>query len=465
MIAAPSYAPPAMRDAGPTPLLKLSFYCFCLFNLAYYSRFFEWQFAFLHVPLVTSCIALLGASMEGRLLATVQSKIGACMAILTALYAVNVPLSTWKGESFRIFTENWLKAVVAFLIAGGLIVTFSQCRSALNSIGWGAAIASLLANFTGTAEEGRLVTGRGTLGNPNELAFVLLLGLPFVWLMVTDRQASKLKRLLALAMTGSMCYALLRTGSRAGFIGVCLLIFMQFLRASIIGKVGIALGAVILGTWLFVAFPKAMERYKTMFSGADVIAEAQNQREALDIASAIESTQARRRLLMNSLSVTKEHPFLGVGLGAFGSYMASVEKEVGINPHYQGTHNTYTQVSSEAGVPALLCFLGVIIFSFQGLRKLYKRARRSHAPAAEQIANVCFALIATLTAYSVCVFFDYVAYDATLPVLAGFAVALASAGSDALDAAEKAPEVLAQQPDPWAPEFNARRRYPVRPAV
>jgi O-antigen ligase len=465
MTAAPSYTPPALQDSEPTPLLKLSFYCFCLFNLAYYSRFFEWKFAFLHVPLVTSCIALLGASMEGRLVATVQSKIGACMAALTVLYALNVPLSTWRGESFRIFTENWLKAVVAFLIAGALIATFAQCRVALNSIGWGAAIASLLANFTGTSQEGRLVAGTGTLGNANELAFILLLGLPLVWLMVTDSQAPKPKRLLALAMTVSMVYALLRTGSRAGFIGVCLLVFLQFLRASLPAKAAIVLGAAILGTWLFLSFPKVMERYKTMFSGADVIAEARNRQEAMEIGSAIESAQTRRKLLTNSLWVTKQRPFLGVGLGAFGSYMASAEKEEGINPHYQGTHNSYTQVSSEAGVPALLCFLGVIVFSFQGLRKLYKRARRSPAPAAKQIANVSFALIATLTAYSVCVFFDYAAYDATLPVLAGFAVALAAAGNSALDTAEKTPQVLVRQPDPWAPEFNARRRYPVRPAV
>ncbi len=462
MIASPTYVKPAPDDAELTPLLKVSFYCFCLFNLAYYSRFFEWKLIYLHVPLITSCIAILGASLEGKLLATVGSKIGACMAALTAIYAVNVPFSTWRGESFEVFTQLWLKAVMAFLIAGALVVTFKQCRTALYSIGWGAAIASLLANLNGRASGGRLVVGRGTLGNANELAFILLLGLPFMWLMVGDKEAAKPKRLLALGMICSMGYALLLTGSRAGFVGFCILCVMLFLHAPAFGKVALVVSAAALAALLLICFPKVIERYKTMFTGSQVIAEAQTSTEAVEIDSAIESTEARRRLLMNSLKVTAEHPLMGVGLGAFGSYMASEERAAGLNPHYQGTHNTYTQVSSEAGIPALLCFVGIILFSFQGLRRVYKRARRSPTKIGNQVASVCFALIATLTAYAVCVFFDFVAYDATLPVLAGFAVALTSAGARALDAAERIQAPLAAPP---TPVFPIRRRYPLQPAI
>ena len=66
MIATPTYALPAPQEIEPAPLLKFSFYCFCIFNLAYYSRFFEWQLWYLHVPLVTSSIALLGACRKLR---------------------------------------------------------------------------------------------------------------------------------------------------------------------------------------------------------------------------------------------------------------------------------------------------------------------------------------------------------------------------------------------------------------
>ncbi len=455
MIAAPNYTQPAPHDGEVTPLMKISFYCFCLFNLAYYSRFFEWKLIFLHVPLVTSSIALLGAALEGRLLATVRSRIGACMAFLTVIYAINVPFSTWRGESFQVFTQQWLKAVMAFLIAGALVVTFKQARTALNSIGWGAAIAALLAITNGQASAGRLVVGRGTLGNANELAFILLLGLPFMWLMVMDKGGAIVKRILALGMTCGMGYTLLRTGSRAGFIGFCLLCLMLFLHASPVGKLALSMCALALGMLLFSSFPKMIERYKTMFDASDAMADALTYTEAREIDSAIESAAARRRLLVNSLQVSADHPFKGVGLGAFGSYMAAQERAQGLNPHYQGTHNTYTQISSEAGIPALICFLGIIAFSFQGLLRVYKRAKRSPAATGRQVANVSFALISTLTAYSVCVFFDFVAYDATLPVLAGFAVALTHAGTKALDDAERSQVAPIDIPQPV---FPVRRR-------
>jgi O-antigen ligase len=188
-----------------------------------------------------------------------------------------------------------------------------------------------------------------------------------------------------------------------------------------------------------------VERYKTMFLGSDAVSEAKTAMEAGEIDSAVSSAASRRKLLMNSIKVTEEHPLTGVGLGAFGSYMATIEMAQGLNAHFQGTHNTYTQVSSEAGVPALLCFLGIIVFSFLGLRRVYKRARRSPTKVGRQVSNVTFALLATLTAYSVCVFFDYVAYDATLPLLAGFATALADAAGSALNAAERNEVALSDQ--------------------
>ena len=424
------------HEADPTPMLKLGFYSFCIFNLAYYSRFFEWKLAFLHIPLITSSIALLGAAMDGRFLLTFRTKIGICIAGLTVIYAINIPFSSWRGRSFEVFTGEWIKSLIAFMLAGALIVTFQQCRRALNSIGWGVAIASLLAIYLGRSQSGRLQLGSGTLSNPNELAFILLLGLPFLWLMASDRDGPKLKRLLAFCMTLIAVYALMRTVSRAGLLGLCVLFLLMFLRASVIGKLMIAMGVAAFGLFVVSFFPSVMVRYTTMFVGADAISQARSAREASDLGAAVGSSDARRKLLVNSLKVTAEHPLLGVGIGAFGAYMAEKERADGITPRYQGTHNTYTEVSSEAGVPALILFLCMIVFVFQGLLKVYKRAKKSPTKAGRQVASVSYALTSTLMAYSVCVFFDYVAYSATLPLLAGFAIALGYAGRNALEVAE-----------------------------
>jgi len=457
MIATPTYAMPAPPEIEPAPLLKFSFYCFCIFNLAYYSRFFEWQLWYLHVPLVTSSIALLGAAMEGKLLSTLGTKIGMCMAALTALYAINVPLSSWKAGSFQIFTQSWLKSITAFLIAGALVTTVRHCRTSLNSIGFGAGMGAVLVVWKGHIVGGRLVMGAGTFGNSNEIAFDVLLGLPFLTLILVDGNSGKLKRLLAFCLIGASVVALLRSGSRAGLIGFVVLCFLLFLRTSVAGKAAMAFVAMVFVMLVMTVFPNSLkERYLSIVLGSDVKEMAVNNAEARQLDEAVSSSAARRRLMMNAIKVSASHPLFGVGIGQFGTYMSGVEKLEGLHSGWQGTHNTYLQISSEAGTPALVVFLIMIWLSFKGLRSLYKRADLIAVPESREVANMAFALNASLVAYAVCVFFDYVAYAATLPVLAGFTVALVQAGKTSLDALEGRKNA--------APQVQLVNLAPVNPA-
>jgi O-antigen ligase len=459
MTATPTYALPAPQEIEPAPLLKFSFYCFCVFNLAYYSRFFEWQLWYLHVPLITSSIALLGAAMDGKLLSTVASKIGMCMAALTALYAINVPLSSWKAGSFQTFTQDWLKSLTVFLIAGALVTNVRQCRTALNTIGFGAGMGALLVNWKGQIIDGRLVMGRGTFGNSNEIAFDVLLGLPFLTLILLDGKSGKLKRLLAFCLIGNSVFTLLRTGSRAGIIGFAVLCFLLFLRTSIAGKAGMVFVAMLFVASVITIFPNSLkERYLSIVLGSDARGMAQNNAEARELDEAVGSSAARRRLVMDAIKVSISHPIFGVGIGQFGSYMTGVERLEGRHSGWQGTHNTYLQISSEAGTPALILFLSIIWLSFRNLRRLYKRADLIATPESREIASMAFSLNASLVAYAICVFFDYVAYSATLPVLAGFTIALVQVGKTSLDAVERRKNVAAQiQLVNLAPVNQARR--------
>jgi len=470
MIATSTYALPTLPDVEPAPLLKFSFYCFCIFNLAYYSRFFEWQLWYLHVPLITSSIALLGAAMEGRLLSTLGSKIGICMAALTALYAINIPLSSWKAGSFQTFTQDWLKSVTAFLIAGALVTNVRHCRTALNSIGFGSGMGAVLVNWKGHIADGRLVMGRGSFANSNEIAFDILLGLPFLTLIVLDGKSGKLKRLLAFCLIGNSVFTLLRTGSRTGLIGFAVLCFLLFLRTSIAGKAAMAFVAIVFLMSVMTVFPNSLkQRYLSIILGSDVKEQAQTNAEARQLDEAVSSSAARRQLIVNAIKVSISHPIFGVGIGQFGTYMSGVERLEGRQSGWQGTHNTYLQISSEAGVPALLLFLTMMWLSFKSLRRLYKRADLIATPTPEsrEIANVAYALDASLVAYAVCVFFDYVAYSATLPVLAGFAIALVQVGKTSLDALERennaAPQIQLINLIPVNPARRWVRPAPVRP--
>jgi O-antigen ligase len=252
-----------------------------------------------------------------------------------------------------------------------------------------------------------------------------------------DRDRGKLKRLMAFCLIGASVVALLRSGSRAGLIGFVVLCFLLFLRTSVAGKAAMAFVAMVFVMLVMTVFPNSLkERYLSIVLGSDVKEMAVNNAEARQLDEAVSSSAARRRLMMNAITVSFSHPLFGVGIGQFGTYMSGVEKLEGLHSGWQGTHNTYLQISSEAGTPALIVFLIMIWLSFKGLRGLYKRADLIAAPETREVANMAFALNASLVAYTVCVFFDYVAYAATLPVLAGFTIALVQAGKTSLDALE-----------------------------
>jgi len=468
MTAAPSYAPAIPQETEPPPLMKFAFLCFCIFNVANYSRIFEWQLVWLHVPLITSSIALLGAAMEGRLLRAFSTRIGMCMAALTALYAVNIVFSSWRGGSVGVFTGEWLKSLLVFSIATALIFTFRQCCSAINSIGWGTGIASLLVIFTGGMIQGRLSVGaRGaTFGNANAIALDMLLGLPCLWLMIKDSNSGKLKKLIAPCLMASSVYALLQTGSRAGLIGFVVLVLLLFVRASAGGKIVMIVAGILAVACAVTILPSSVKlRYLSIFSGSEAGELAQQ--EGANIGGAVESAEGRRIILLRSLELSLKHPIFGVGIGQFASFEAKTAINGGSRAAWLGTHNTYTQVSSEAGLPALILFLSIILLSFKGLRALSKRARRIAAQGKQvrDVSNVAFALTATLTAYAICVFFDFVAYGTILPTLAAFTIALTRCGNLELDRLEQA---AVPQPDrrialPTAPYAGWAR--PMRPAV
>ncbi len=456
MTASHAFAPSLPQETQPPPLLKFSFICFCIFNLANFSRVFELKFAFLHIPLIMGALALMGAAMEGRLAAVFGTKIGMCMTVLTVLYAINVPLSSWRGGSMAVFVGEWLKTFTMFAISGALIFNLRQCRTALYSIGFGSGIAGVIVNVLGQQVGGRLSMGRGTLGNSNEIAFDLLLGLPFLWLVMKDSGSGTFKKLLAAPLIVSGVIGILRTGSRAGLIGFAMMGLLFFLRSSFFGKMVMAFCVIALALAALAFLPSNLKlRYASTFAGSDSDAAMQAAINGGD-ESAVLSAAGRRQLLINSLKVTMDHPLFGCGIGEFGPYMAGLESAAGLHAGWQGTHNTYTQISSEAGIPALITFVCMIFFSITGVRGLAKRAKARLRPGVQlpDIIDVAFALTAALVAYAVCVCFDYVAYSATLPVLAALAIALMRCGNLELDRLDREPV-----PEPASQVINV---YPVR---
>jgi O-antigen ligase len=108
-------------------------------------------------------------------------------------------------------------------------------------------------------------------------------------------------------------------------------------------------------------------------------------------ASAITSTDARIQLLRKSVKYTFQHPLFGVGPGMFVVAEDEDAKAAGFrHGNWQGTHNSYTEVSSELGIPAFIFYLLVIFLSLKTTSRIYRKTRDD--PRVQDIANIAICL-------------------------------------------------------------------------
>jgi O-antigen ligase len=117
-------------------------------------------------------------------------------------------------------------------------------------------------------------------------------------------------------------------------------------------------------------------------------------------------------VLKRSIWVALRYPLFGVGLGNF--HHKSVQE--------LGTHNAYTQVASEMGIPAMIAYIIFLVHPLRKLRmierELFERNENS------RFYYLSIGLQASLVGYMVASFFAAVAYQWYIYYLVAYAIAL-----------------------------------------
>ena len=113
----------------------------------------------------------------------------------------------------------------------------------------------------------------------------------------------------------------------------------------------------------------ALDRYKTIFLSGDTVYYANTTEK-----SAALSTLSRKELFLSSVRLTFHHPLLGVGPGMFQIADAKDSEERKHPASWHQTHNTYSQISSEDGLPALFFYGAAMFFCFKATRVVRKGA-------------------------------------------------------------------------------------------
>ncbi|HTS75804.1 MAG TPA: O-antigen ligase family protein [Bryobacteraceae bacterium] len=401
------------------------FYSLLFFLFLLYSRVCDLFLPWLHIPLASSTISAIMAILSGGLLAALNLRVSKFLLLYTVWLTITIPFSVWRGGSFQVVTSDWYRAVLAYFLVVVLVQTLDEVTRAIRVVTYALGVLAFLAMAFGKQTDGRLLMPVGYFSNPNELGMAMLAGVFLWWAMSRDASRSMALRAFAAVLIPVMVWILLRTGSRSGLLSVAFCAPFLLREYSPAGRIKILIGGALLAVIAAMALPGLLlERFGTFFSAQEKGATAA---EAAQDERTIGSSEQRMYLLRTSLMMTVENPIFGVGPGNFAVVDASQSEERHEHPGWAGTHNTYTQISSEAGVPALVFFVAALVIAWRGLARARRLNRAANHPRKRQMDMACAGLQLTVALFAFQFLFIHMAYSAVYPAIAGLSVALVRA--------------------------------------
>jgi len=268
--------------------------------------------------------------------------------------------------------------------------------------------------YGGPDESGRFsIQGSFFLSNANELGLQLLLNITFLMFGVFVKGAV-VRKLLCFAGISASAYYMLKTGSRGEFLAFLIIAFTTLLFSR--RKLMFALVSIpVIGVSLFMIPKNTLHRLTYIVTGEDAV--VSNMADQ----SSLESQMQREHLLLQSIAYSFQYPLFGVGAGQFAVKVAGDTEKKGEHPQWLGTHNSYTQVSSEAGLPAFVCYTLAIIACIRMNYVLFKRT--AARPELREYNAIAFCMFLCSIAYAFSTFFFHIAYSSYFPIIGGISVA------------------------------------------
>ncbi len=338
----------SFRLADPT---KSAFFWLSGFFVVYCARPEDWVPGLKYLPLakITAILAMWGLyNAMGRTKRTVKDlpKEARILLIMIGLLYVGAFLSPiWIGGALN-RTIDFSKIGIAWVLVFLLITSFDRLRRIIFVQTFSVVVVCAIAIVKGhnlPRLEGVL---GGIYGNPNDLAFAIVLTLPFVLaFMVTSR--NPVVKVFWLCGMLVMLVAIFMTASRAGFIDLVISGSVTLYFFAIKGKRFYLLAATVLvGVVVMGAFGgKLYDRFEALEGGSSTVR------------SAYGSYEDRMYLMSRAVDAIEHYPILGVGVHDFATYSLI----------WHDVHMTYLQICAEGGIPVLILFL---MFFWRGFKNL-----------------------------------------------------------------------------------------------
>jgi O-antigen ligase len=332
---------------------SVAFFWLATFYFVYCARPEDWIPGLRHLPLakisgVFAVLALLfSVGRTKRAFRDLPREATYLLVMIGLLFPSALLSPVWKGGAFA-YSLEFSKVYIIWILTFLLVTDFAKLRRIIFIQAGSVAVISVVSVFIGRSHprlEGAL---GGIYSNPNDLAFAIVLSLPFCLAFMLSARGLVRKLGWGVSIL-TMFTALFLTASRGGFItlliggAVCLWhfgvkgrrIYLIFLTAIIGVVLWISAGSILI------------QRFVAIEGGPNVY-------------GAYGSYEQRRQLIDLALRGMAQHPIFGVGVHNFANY-SGLWREV---------HMTYLQIGVEAGLPVMVLYLLFIWRGFVNLKRL-----------------------------------------------------------------------------------------------
>ena len=360
--------------------------------------------------------------VNGRLMESLNLSVGKMWIFFAAWLVLDVPTSLWRGGSLTVLWGYLPRSLMLYFFIMSFVATLSENRRLMNINIFASFLLVLNCMAFGSMKSGRLeIPDSLFFENANDLGLALLLGVcQTAYLFFRPGMRTKL---WGGAVALSSLFYLMKTGSRGCFGALLLtgcvgfLLSRQKLLFGFLGTLGLIAA--------LIATPGDLRNRLTSLVSDPASAAFSTEDELSSYGSQVQ----RELLLRQSLDLTVQHPVFGVGPGQFAVAVFEDSKREGKKANWLGTHNSYTQASSECGLPALFAYVGIILWTLKTSWKIHRWS--VDRPGMDAIAWLSYSLLLGTIAYASGTFFFHVAYTSFLPILSGSVAALSSVARSA----------------------------------
>ena len=424
----------AAQEENPSAIHWLGMWGLCFYSVSWLAVEFSIR-AFggnPHLAMI-DLIGMFGAFLiTGGVFRSLRDKVGRIWWGFLIWLLVCIPFSTWRTGSILMLTDYIPRSHMLLFFLSAFLLNLKQCRifmlfSALSS--YCLLLWCYLHGVMDPASGRLMIPGSLFYANANDLGSQLVISLGSLLYLCTQR--SLFFRVCGLIGFPITLLYLLKTGSRGSAVACVAFAAVAFFYSRGMAKIIVIAGVVATLAVAVVIIPSsALSRLALVFLHPEEEVRSEqdySQQQIHDIGSQI----ARWQLLKLSVWYTVTNPVFGVGPGVFVERVAGDDAKKSQRSGWVGTHNSYTQVSSESGLPGAFCYIAVLWLTLRTARRLLAQSR-DH-PALSEVNKMAFSLLSMTATFAVSALFHHIAFTGYLALLAGQVLALGRASQPLLE--------------------------------